>query len=129
MQPSVDAIQEFTLQTSNFAAEYGLVAGGLFNFTSKSGTNQFHGGGYDYFVNEFLNAGIPFTDNGNGQHVRAPKRLNDFGFTVGGPVILPKLYNGKNKTFFFWSLERYVDIENRYLGLTTVPRTRTEAGT
>jgi hypothetical protein len=59
VQPSVEAIEEFTLQTSNFAAEFGLVAGGLFNFTSKSGTNQFHGGAYIYMVNTAFNAGIP----------------------------------------------------------------------
>jgi hypothetical protein len=84
----------------NFAAEYGQVAGGLFNFTSKSGTNQFHGGVYDYFVNEFLNAGIPFTNNGNGKLIRSRARKNDFGGTLGGPTILPHIYNGREKTFF-----------------------------
>ena len=66
-QPSVDAIQEFGIQTSNFAAEFGQVGGGFFNVTMKSGTNQYHGTGYDYFVNEVLNAGTPFTNNGNGR--------------------------------------------------------------
>src|SRR6185312_9472378 len=55
--PSVDAIQEFAIQTSNYSAEFGQAGGGLFNVTMKSGTNQFHGSGYEYFVNEFLNAG------------------------------------------------------------------------
>ena len=63
-QPSVDAIQEVSVQTSNFAAEYGAVGGGFFNVTMKSGTNQFHGTVYDYFVNEVLNAGTPFTNAG-----------------------------------------------------------------
>src|SRR5215468_2573587 len=62
-QPSVDAIQEVAIQTSNFAAEYGQVGGGLFNVTMKSGTNQLHGTAYNYFVNEVFNAGNPFTDN------------------------------------------------------------------
>ncbi len=62
VQPSVDAIQEVSIQTSNFAAEYGQVGGGYINFTMKSGTNQFHGSGYDYFQNAALNAGLPFTD-------------------------------------------------------------------
>ncbi len=59
-QTSVDAIQEVTIQTSNYAAEYGQVGGGFFNYTMKSGTNQFHGTAYDYFANEVLNAGTPF---------------------------------------------------------------------
>jgi hypothetical protein len=65
-QPSVEAVQEFTLQTSNFAAEYGTVGSGLFNFTSKSGTNQYHGSAYDYLQNTIFNAGLPFTDDGHG---------------------------------------------------------------
>ena len=63
-QAGVDAIQEVAVQTSNFAAEYGQAGGGYFNYTMKSGTNQFHGSAYDYFVNEALNAGMPFTDAG-----------------------------------------------------------------
>ena len=63
-QPSVDAIQEVSVQTSNFAPEYGAVGGGFFNVTMKSGTNQFHGTVYDYFVNEILDAGTPFTNAG-----------------------------------------------------------------
>jgi hypothetical protein len=120
-QPSVEAIQEFTLQTSNFAAEFGQVAGGLFNFTSRSGTNQFHGSAYDYIVNEALNSGIPFTDNGNGGHVRPSRKVHDGGFSAGGPVWIPKVYNGKNKTFFFFNYEKYRDRQNAYLGITTVP--------
>ena len=89
---SVDAIQEVNVQTSNFAAEYGQVGGGAINYTMKSGTNQFHGSAYDYFVNEALNAGLPFTDAGTqnpakaGQHIRNAVRRNDYGFTVGGPI-------------------------------------------
>ena len=112
-QPSVDAIQEVSVQTSNFAAEYGAVGGGFFNITMKSGTNQFHGSGYDYFVNEALNAGTPFTDAGltdstkDGQLIRPRARRNDYGFTVGGPVEIPKLYHGKDKTFFFFNFEQF----------------------
>jgi len=65
------------VQTSNFAAEYGQVGGGYFNLTMKSGTNQFHGSAYDYFVNEALNAGQPFTDNGRGGLIRPVQRRND----------------------------------------------------
>src|SRR5579863_2108928 len=95
-QGGVEAIQEVTVQTSNFNAEYGQAAGGYFNYTMKSGTNTFHGSGYDYFVNEALNAGLPFTDrctiNGadcvdtaDRQHIRNRVRRNDYGFTFGGP--------------------------------------------
>jgi hypothetical protein len=121
LQPSVEAIQEFTLQTSNFAAEFGQVAGGLFNFTSRSGTNQYHGSAYVYATNEALGAGIPFTDNGNGGHVRPSKKLYDYGVSFGGPVYIPKVYQGKNRTFFFFNLERYRDRETLYNGIHTMP--------
>jgi hypothetical protein len=107
VQPSVDAVQEFAIQTSNFAAEFGQAGGGLFNLTMKSGTNQLHGTVYDYFVNEALNAGQPFTNNGNGSLLRPRQRRNDYGFTVGGPVYLPKIYNGHDKTFFFFNFEQF----------------------
>ena len=124
---NVDAIQQVSVQTSNFAAEYGQAGGGYFNFTMKSGTNQLHGSGYDYFVNEALNAGLPFTDAGTltplkeGQHIRNTQRRNDYGFTLGGPIRIPKVYNGENKSFFFFSLEQYR--ENRAIsnGVMTVP--------
>ncbi|MCU1337839.1 MAG: Cna B-type protein [Bryobacterales bacterium] len=106
-QGSVDAIQEFAIQTSNFAAEFGLAGGAVYNLTMKSGTNQFHGSGYEYFANEALNAGVPFTSNGNGGHLRPTVRRNDYGFTAGGPVWIPKVYNGHDKTFFFFSWEQY----------------------
>ena len=112
-QAGMEAIQEVAIQTSNFAAEYGQAGGGYFNYTMKSGTNQLHGSGYDYFVNEALNAGTPFTDAGtinphkDGQHVRNPIRQNDYGFTLGGPIDIPKIYNGHDKTFFFFSFEQF----------------------
>src|SRR5215470_17626138 len=112
-QAGVEAIQEVAIQTSNFAAEYGQAGGGYFNYTMKSGTNQLHGSGYDYFVNEALNSGLPFTDaasispNKAGQHIRNRLRQNDYGFTLGGPISIPKLYNGHDKTFFFFSFEQF----------------------
>src|SRR5664279_820733 len=105
-QPSVEALEEVSLQTSNFASEYGQVGGGLFNFTSKSGTNKLHGSGFEYFRNEDLNAGQPFTSSGTGGHLLRPiARSHDFGFTAGGPLVIPHLYNGRNRTFFFLSYE------------------------
>jgi hypothetical protein len=105
-QPSVEAIQEFAIQTSNFAAEYGQAAGGFFNATMKSGTNKFHGSAYNYFVNEVLNAGQPFTSSPKGL-VRNRARRNDWGFTIGGPIQLPKVYDGHDKSFFFFNFEQY----------------------
>jgi len=106
-QPSVDAIQEVAIQTSNFAPEFGFAGGGYFNVTMKSGTNQIHGTAYDYFVNEVLNAGTPFTNDGHGNLIRPAARRNDYGFTVGGPLYIPKIYNGHDKTFFFFNFEQY----------------------
>ncbi len=107
LQPSVEALEEVSVQTSNFAPEYGQVAGGMFNLTARSGTNQYHGSLFEYFVNEDLGAGIPFTNSGNGHLLRPPNRRNDFGGSFGGPVWIPKLYNGRNKTFFFFALEEF----------------------
>ncbi len=107
VQPSVDAIQEFAVETSNYSAEFGEAGGGVFNVTMKSGSNQFHGTGYDYFVNEDLNAGQPFTNSGDGYLLRPRQRRNDYGFTLGGPVWIPHLYNGHDKTFFFFNFEQF----------------------
>ena len=121
LNPSADALQEVSLQSSNFAAEFGQVAGGLINMTSRSGTNQFHGSGYEYFTNEALNAGRPYTNTGkNGTLQRPRSRNNDFGFTVGGPLTIPKLYHGRDKTFFFFNLEEYRTTATGS-GTTTVP--------
>ncbi len=115
-QGGVDAIQEVSVQTSNFNAEYGNAAGGYFNYTMKSGTNTFHGTAYDYFVNEAFDAGTPFTStcvqNGadcgaNSSLIRNRIRRNDYGFTFGGPIEIPKVYNGKNKSFFFFNFEQF----------------------
>jgi hypothetical protein len=120
-QGSVDAIQEFAVQTSNYAAELGQAGGGLFNLTMRSGTNQFHGGAFEYFVNEALNAGSPFTNDGKGHLLRPRQRRNDYGFSLGGPVLIPKLFNGHDKAFFFFNYEHFGEttITNNVSG--TVP--------
>ena len=127
-QPSIDAIEEFAIQTSNYAAEFGQAGGGVFNVTMKSGTNTFHGSAYDYFVNEDLNAGVPFTSSGNGHLLRPRQRRNDYGFTLGGPVDIPKIYDGHDKTFFFFNFEQFRETtitDNRAL---TVPTTAYRIG-
>jgi len=120
-QPSVDAIQEMAIQTSNYAPEYGQVGGGMFNITMKSGTNQYHGSGYDYLVNEAFNAGTPFITNNPAGNPRPRNRRNDYGFTVGGPVRIPKLYNGHDKTFFFFNFEEYRESQHVSTQFATVP--------
>jgi hypothetical protein len=127
VQAGLDAIQEVAVQTSNFAAEYGQAGGGYFNYTMKSGTNQLHGSVYDYFDNEALNAGTPFTDAGTtnsqkaGQHIRNVVRRNDYGFTLGGPVFVPKVYDGRDKTFFFFNFEQFREGQQIRTGIMTVP--------
>ncbi len=121
-QPSADSIQEVAFQTSNYSAEYGQAGSVVINMTMKSGTNQFHGSGYEYLVNEDLNAGNPFSQTLNGEFgkYRPRNRRNDFGGTLGGPVWIPKLYNGRNRTFFFWNYEEF--LETTQYGFTdTVP--------
>src|SRR6516162_3404506 len=133
-QASLDAIQEVTVQVSNFAAEYGQAGGGYFNYTMKSGTNSLHGSAYDYFVNEVLNAGKPFTDAGTtnsqkaGQHIRNVVRRNDYGFTLGGPVWIPKVYNGRDKTFFFFNFEQFREGQQIRTGIMTVPTAAYRSG-
>ncbi len=102
--PSVDAIDQFSVDTAGYKAEFGHAAGNI-TFASKSGTNQYHGDAYwfvrnnDFDANTFYNnlAGIP----------RSIYKQNDFGATFGGPVWIPKLYHGKDKTFFFFSYEGF----------------------
>ncbi len=106
-EPNVDAIQEIAFQVSNYAPEFGQAGSAVINTTMKSGTNRYHGTGFEYFVNEDLNAGYPFSSNGSGGKFRPRSRKNDFGGTLGGPISIPKLYNGKNRTFFFWAYEEY----------------------
>ena len=122
-QPGADAIQEVSFQTSNYAPEYGTVGSVVINFNMKSGTNQYHGSGYDYFVNEDLNAGNPFTVNSSGVGKLRPRnRRNDFGGTLGGPIVIPKIYNGRNKTFFFFNYEEFLETTT-YTFTDTVPAT------
>jgi hypothetical protein len=106
-QPSVDAVQEVSIQTSNYAAEYGQAGGGFINYTMRSGTNQYHGSVYDNLVNEVFNAGIPRTQTSEGELQRDRQRRHDYGFNFSGPVYIPKLYDGRNRTFFFFNFEQF----------------------
>jgi hypothetical protein len=108
---SVDALQEFKVQTSTYAAEYGRQPGGQISIVTRSGMNQFHGSVFDYLRNDVFDANDWFA-NRAGQP-NPPMRQNDFGGTFSGPILLPRFgeggkqpgYNGRNKTFFFFSYE------------------------
>ena len=99
----MDDLQEFRVQSSTYSAEYGRNPGGQFAFETKSGTNQWHGTAYDYLRNGFFDAQDWFNDYFG--TTEPALRQNDFGGTLGGPVEIPGLYNGKDKTFFFVSYE------------------------
>ena len=98
IHPSVDAIQEFKIQT-NTNAQYGAAAGANINIAIKSGTNNFHGTLYEFLRNDKFDAKLYFAKT------KPAYRQNQFGFTVGGPVLIPKLFNGRNRTFWFFNYE------------------------
>lgn len=108
--PNPDALQEFSVQTNNFSAEFGRQGGGLVNAVTKSGTNELHGVLFEYLRNKAVNAATrfaPIVKDKNGRDVKLDDGLkrNQYGFTLGGPVILPKIYSGKDKSFFFFSYQ------------------------
>jgi hypothetical protein len=130
-QPSMEAIQEISLQRGNYDAGYGRSGGGQVAVATRSGTSAFHGEGYEYVrttdfnANDWLNKesqisqGLPNTPGTYHQNV--------YGFTIGGPVYIPKVYNeSKNKTFFFWS-EDWHKINQAGSSTTLNPPTTDEA--
>ncbi len=104
--PSVEAISEFKITTSTISAEFGRTSGGVESFTTKSGTNSYHGAAFDLLHNDKWNA-VPWNNVSNGSNLKPRDHQNDFGGSLGGPVRIPKLYNGHDKTFFFFSWEQY----------------------
>lgn len=123
---SVDAMQEFQVQTSTYSAEYGRSPGGQISIVTRAGSNEFHGSLFEYLRNDKLDANDWFA-NRAGQP-RPPERQNDFGGTFGGPVLLPRFgeggsqpwYDGKNKTFFFFSYEG-LRLRTPKFAITNVP--------
>jgi hypothetical protein len=102
--PSPDATEEFKVQTNNYDAQYGRTGGGVVNVSLKSGTNQFHGTAYHYLRNDKLNANA-FESNASGVQ-KSAFRWNQPGIQLDGPVWLPKLYDGRDRTFFMFSWEK-----------------------
>ncbi len=105
--PVVDAVQEFKVQTNSFSAEFGRTGGGIVNVVTKSGGNQLHATLYDFFRNNHLNANNWF-NNVSGTK-RPGEHTNQFGVAAGGPVVIPHVYNGHDKTFWFFNYEGLQD--------------------
>lgn len=118
LQFPVDIVNEFTLVSNNFTADYGRAPGGIVSITTKSGTNALHGTAYEYLRNTALDA------RGFFQPTTPVEHQNEYGFDVGGPVLIPHVYNGKNRTFFFgyWS-----GFKNRQGALNYTGTTPTQA--
>ena len=108
-RPMVEAVQEVEVQTGTYSAQYGAYMGVHINMVTKSGTNQIHGALVEFLRNQVLDARSFFTlpTPANPTAAKPPLRQNQFGFEVDGPVYIPKLYNGKDKTFFMASYEGY----------------------
>jgi hypothetical protein len=115
LTPSVEAITEFAVDTNGFKAEYGQASGGVITFASKSGTNQLHGSVYEFLRNDHFDA------RGFFAKTRSIYKQSDFGASVGGPVVLPKVYNGRNRTFFFLSYEGFRNRIGNNGAVLTVP--------
>jgi hypothetical protein len=124
-QPSINTVQEFKADNSTFSAEYGRNSGAIVNIATRSGTNDFHGEGFEFLRNDALDARNFFERTPH----PAPFKRNQFGFNIGGPVYLPHFgegdplfsYNGKNKTFFFFSYEGLRQRQGLTLPAVTVP--------
>ena len=97
--PLPDALQEFSVQTSNYEAQYGNNSGGVVNIVTKSGTNSVHGDVFEFDRNAVFNARNFFAAK------RDQLKRNQFGFVLGGPVVIPKVYDGRDRTFWFFGYQ------------------------
>jgi hypothetical protein len=119
--PVIDSLEEMQVQTANYSARWGTAGGVIINAVTRSGTNAFHGAAYEYLRNDKLDARNFFAA------APPPLKQNQYGFTIGGPVLIPRLYNGNNKTFFFWS-EDWRTRHNASTALTATPTADMRAG-
>ena len=117
--PTMESVQEFKVLTNTYDAQYGRTGGGIVTIVTKSGSNDFHGNAFEYFQNAKLNANQFELNAGNIR--RSPNNINVFGFQLSAPVVIPKLFNGKNR--LFWTLS-YEGLRQRSAdpGLVTVPQ-------
>ncbi len=131
IRPSVDAIEEFKIQTSSYSAEFGKGAGGQINVVTRSGSNQYHGALFEFNRNNAFQARNMFDRNpafrtGDGRFKAPPFNQNQFGFTLGGPVTVPG-YRGKDRTFFFVNYEG-LRLRRGNTTLTSVPTPTMKSG-
>jgi hypothetical protein len=124
--PSMDAVAEFKVVTSGISAEYGRISGGYITLVTKAGTNAYHGSLYEYMFNDMFNANA-WDQNALG-NPKVHFRQNDYGFTLGGPVSIPKLYNGKNRTFFLVDNEYLTKNQAGSIIVNSVPNDQERAG-
>lgn len=131
--PSVEVTQEFKVQTNASTAEFGRTSGGILNLVTKSGSNSWHGGLYEFLRNDQLSAANWFTNRSGNAPVpgrsdfRPPLRYNQYGFTIGGPLSIPKLYSGKDRTFIFGGFEG-TKVRQYAYSTSTVPTALMRAG-
>ena len=117
VNPTVDAVQEFKVQSNVMSAEFGFTAGGVVNIVTRSGSNTPHGSLYYFIRNDAFDARNAFAAS------KAPFRYNQYGGTIGGPVVLPKIYHGTNRTFFFFNYEGWQNrrFQSNILSVPTEP--------
>jgi hypothetical protein len=112
LRPNIDAMQEFKMEVSGYSAEYGKMAGGILNMVLKSGSNGYHGTAFEYLRNDFFDAKAYFDNE------KLPFKQNQFGGVFSGPISLPKLYNGRDRSFFMFSWETQINpYGETYLGV------------
>jgi hypothetical protein len=121
VNPTVDSIEEFKVESGVMPAEYGFTLGGVVNIVTKSGTNSVHGSAYEFVRNNDFDARNAFAAT------ITPYRYNQYGGAIGGPVLIPKVYNGRNKTFFFFNIEQWKYAYANSI-ITTVPTAAERAG-
>lgn len=124
--PSAEAVSEFKLQTGTMGAQYGGGQTAVANFAIKSGTNQLHGSAYDYIQNDALRANSSTNKSLNRR--RPPYKLNNYGIGAGGPVYIPKVYDGRNRTFWYSNYERTRVRDFNSISFITLPTTDMKKG-
>lgn len=124
--PSIDAIQEFKVETNNLSAEYGHTSGGAINIQTRSGTNRLHGSLYEFAQADVFNANS-WNNNRRGSPLGA-YTLHQFGGTIGGPITIPKLYDGRNRSFYFFNFDGLRQYNSGSLAFATVPTQLERAG-
>ncbi len=124
VQPSIDAVQEFKVQTNAYAAEYGRALASVVNVTTKSGTNELHGTAFEFVRNEKLDAKNFFDP---ADRPKPPFKRNQYGFSLGGPVYIPKLFDGRNRVFFFGDYEG-TKVRESSTTTSTIPTLRMRDG-